>query len=205
MASVTALYVAIQIVAQGVLGAALAHSSVPLADAMGRVSPSLRALMLAGAALSMTGMLSSDLLGSPRQLFAFARDGLLPRVLGRVHSRSHAPYVAIVCYAGIAAVLALTGTFAELAVLAALASAAVYAAGSAAAWLLARRGVALAGAPLQFPLLGAAAAVGIGSMLVLIALASRQEIVGLATLGAVSAVVYLIQSRAAVVRGGSTP
>jgi APA family basic amino acid/polyamine antiporter len=200
MLSLAALYVAIQVVAQGILGAALAHSSVPLADAMRRISPTLAALMLAGAALSMFGMLSSDLLGSPRQLFAFGRDGLLPRALGRVHSRSRAPYVAILCYAGLAAVLALTGTFAELAVLAALATATVYAAGCAAAWQLARRGVALAGVPLQTPLLGAAAAVGRVSMLGLIALGSRQEILGLVALGAASALVYLIQAHMAPVR-----
>ena len=78
MVSVALIYVAIQIVAQGVLGASLAHSRAPLADAMGHISPLLRALMLAGAVVSMFGWISSDLLGSPRILFAFARDGLLP-------------------------------------------------------------------------------------------------------------------------------
>jgi amino acid transporter len=196
MVVVIVLYVAIQLVAQGILGGALAHSSVPLADAMGRISPALRALMLAGAALCMFGMVSSDLLGSPRQLFAFARDGLLPRVLGRVHPRSRAPYVAILCYALLAALLALNGTFAELATLATLGSAAIYASGSAAAYLLARRGVALVGVPLQFPFLGAAASVAVASMLIVLALASRQEILGLMALCAVSALVYLVQSYA---------
>jgi amino acid transporter len=201
MLAIIALYVAIQVVAQGILGAALAQSSAPLADAMARVSPLLRALMLAGGALSMFGMLTSDLLGSPRQLFAFARDGLLPRVLGRIHPRSHVPHVAILSYAGLAAVLALSGTFAELAVLATLTAAPVYAGGSAAGWLLARRGVALAGAPLGFPFLGAAASLAIASMLVVVALASREEILGLAALGALSALVYLVQSHAAPARG----
>jgi amino acid transporter len=200
MPSIIALYVAIQVVAQGILGPALAQSTVPLADAMGRVSPLLRALMLASAALSMFGMLTSDLLGSPRQLFAFARDGLLPRTLGRVHPRSRAPYVAILSYASLAVLLALTGTFAELAVLATLSSAAVYAGGSAAAWLLARRGVALAGTPLRFPYLGAAATLAIASMLVVVALAAREEILALAALGALSALVYLLQSHVAQAR-----
>ena len=196
MLAVIALYVAIQVIAQGILGAALAQSSAPLADAMARISPALRALMLGGAVISMFGMLTSDLLGSPRQLFAFGRDGLLPRVLGRVHPASHAPHVAILVYAAIAALLALTGTFAELAVLATLSTAAVYAGGSAAAWLLARRGVALAGPPLQFPFLGAAASLAIASMAVLIALAAREEILGLAALCALSALVYLVQTHA---------
>jgi APA family basic amino acid/polyamine antiporter len=42
LVSVTLLYVAIQITAQGILGASLALSSVPLADAMGHISPALR-------------------------------------------------------------------------------------------------------------------------------------------------------------------
>jgi len=160
----------------------------------------LRALMLAGAALSMFGWVGSDILGTPRQLFAFGRDGLLPRGLGRIHPRSHAPYVAILFYAGLAMLLALTGTFAELAVLSALASAALYMAGCAAAWLLARRGVALAGTPLKFRFLGPAAVIGSASMLALIALGSRQELIGLVTLVGVSAAVYIVQSRIAVAR-----
>ena len=48
MLIVTMLYIAIQLVAQGILGPALASSTVPLADAMGRISPQLRLLMLGG-------------------------------------------------------------------------------------------------------------------------------------------------------------
>lgn len=194
------LYVAIQFVAQGVLGAALASSQAPLVDASAQIHPALRVLMLAGAAFSMFGYLSSDLLGSPRQLFALARDGLLPLALGRVHPRSHAPYMAILAYATLAIVLALTGTFAELAVLSTLAMAPIYIVGCVAAWVLARRGVALAGPPLRFRFLGTAATIGIASTLVLIVLGSLREIAGLATLVVVSAVVYLIQSRRTPVR-----
>ena len=196
LVSVTLLYVAIQITAQGILGASLALSSVPLADAMGHISPALRVMMLVGAALSIMGWTSSDLLGSPRILFAFARDGMLPGFLGRVHPRTHTPYVAILCYAGVAMALALTGSFAELAVLATLGSAALYAAGSVAAWRLARKGVAQAGEPLNFRWLGAAMVVAATSMLVLIALAARSEILGLLGVIVVSSLIYLIQARA---------
>ena len=47
----------------------------------------------------MFGYVSGDMLGSPRTLFAFARDGVLPPALARVHPRFHTPYVAIVVYA----------------------------------------------------------------------------------------------------------
>jgi APA family basic amino acid/polyamine antiporter len=197
LASVALLYVAIQLIVQGILGSALTHSVAPLADAMAHLGPGFRVLMLAGTAFAMLGTIASDLLGTPRVLFAFARDGLLPRALGRVHPKAHTPYVAILSYAALAIILALTGSFAELAVLATLASAGLYVAACIATWLLARRGVALAGVPLNFRWLGATAVVGAGSMLVLIALASRTEIIGLAMLIAVSALVFLLQRRIA--------
>jgi amino acid transporter len=198
--SVTFLYVAVQIVAQGVLGSSLANSVVPLADAMGQINPTLRLLMVAGAGLSMFGYIASDILGSPRLLFAFARDGLLPRALGRVHPRSHAPHVAIIGYATLASVLALTGTFAELAVLSALSTAALYIIGCAAAWQLMRRGVALAGEALNFRWLGLAAIIGVSSMLIVIALAARAEIIGLTVLVGLSAAIYVLQTRTARLR-----
>ena len=197
LTSVALLYIAIQVTAQGILGSALPLSTAPLAEAMARISPTLRVMMLVGAALSMLGWMSSDILGSPRILFAFARDGMLPRALGRVQSRTHAPHVAIVCYAGVAIALALTGTFAELAVLATLASAGLYILGCLAAWRLARDGVAQMGTPLQFRWLGSAVVAGVGTMLFMIALASRTEILGLCAVVGISATVYVVQSRAA--------
>jgi len=191
--STTLLYVAIQVVAQGILGPALAQSAVPLADAMARIHPLLRVALLVGSAVSMLGWIGSDMLGSPRLLFAFGRDGSLPRVLGRVHERTHAPYVAIVCYAAVAVVLALTGSFAELAVVSTLVVIPVYISGCAAAWLLARRQVALADQPLNFRWLGLAALIGISSMLVTTALASRNEMLGLLGFILVSILVYAPQ------------
>jgi amino acid transporter len=200
MVSVTLLYIVIQVIAQGILGLALAGSAVPLADAMARISPALRLLILAGAGLSMFGYISGDLLASPRILFAFGRDGLLPRAFGRVQSRTHAPHIAILSYAALAAGFALTGTFAELAVLSTLATAALYIAGCAAVWRLKRRGAALAGPPLNFRWLGAATVIAILGMLALIALASRPEILGLIALIAASSLIYLVQTRGTLTR-----
>src|SRR5450631_317279 len=198
--TVTFLYVSIQVIAQGILGSSLAHSTMPLVDAMARISPTLRVVLVAGAGLSMFGYVASDILGSPRMLFAFARDGHLPHVLGHIHSLSHAPHIAILCYATLAIVLALTGTFAELAVLSALATAALYIIGCAAAWRLKRRGVMRAGEPLNFRWLGAAMVTGIASMLMVIALASQAEIIGLAVLIGASGGVYLLQTKTASAR-----
>lgn len=200
MVLVTLIYVAIQVIAQGILGDSLAHSGAPLADAMGRISPSLRVVMLVGAAVSMFGWINSDLLGSPRILFAFGRDGRLFRVFGLVHPRTRAPYIAILAYATLAMVLALTGTFAELAILSTLTTGTLYGLGCVAAWLLARRGVAVAGPPLNFRWLNAATCVGVLGMSALVVLASWQEIAGLATLIGISALLYMIPFRKVLVR-----
>ena len=197
MGSVTVLFVAIQVVAQGILGASLAQSSAPLADAMGRLHPALRVLMLAGMATSMLGWIGSDLLGSPRIVFALARDGWLPRPLAAVHPRTHVPYVAILGYSALAVGLALSGTFADLAAFSALAMAPVYTLGCAAAWTLARRRIALAGEPLAFRWLGVAALVGTAGMLAMVAFASRAETLGLLALVAVCGATYLPLSRLA--------
>lgn len=65
MVSVTLVYVAIQVVAQGILGPALGQSTAPLADGMARLSPALRMVMLFGAGLSMFSYVSSDLSAPP--------------------------------------------------------------------------------------------------------------------------------------------
>jgi hypothetical protein len=91
--------------------------------------------------------------------------------------------------------LALSGTFTELAVLSALTTAPFYIAGCAATWRLVRRGVAESGEPLKFRWLGTATILGIASMLALIALGSRAEIMGLIALIGASVVVYLLQTQ----------
>ncbi len=194
MFPVTFLYVAIQLVSQGVLGGSLAASQSPLSDAMAVVNPSLRLFILAGSLVSMFGYLSSDIMGTPRMLFAFARGGLMPGAMGRV-SRTHVPYIAIICYTALIAAVSVSGTFAELAVLSTLVVAVFYMLGAIAAWLLARRGVAEAGPPLQFRYLGIAVAVAIVSMIVLIALASTIEILGLVCLVSITALIWLALCR----------
>lgn len=136
---VVLLYLAIQIVAQGVLGPDLATSHAPLADVLARVSPVGRYFMLAVGALSMLGWLAGDVLGSSRMFFAFGRMGVLPRQLAAVHARTRVPHYAIVAYGVVGALLALTGTFASLVFLASVSNMLLYVACCAAAWELERR------------------------------------------------------------------
>jgi amino acid transporter len=142
MVGVTLLYVALQLVAQGVLGPALATSPAPLAAVAERAlgAPG-RALLLGGAVVSMFGYVSGMTLAVPRALYAFARDGLLPRALAAVHPRHRTPHVAIWAQTALVWALAASGTFERLAVLANVSTLVLYAACCVAAWALWRRDV----------------------------------------------------------------
>ena len=120
LAVTTTIYLTIQAVALGILGPALAdYASAPLAEAMARVvGPAGRLLVLAGAMVSMFGYVAGDMLGSPRALFALARDRMLPAALARVHPRYHTPHVAIVTYATFVGAVAVSSHFTELAIVA---------------------------------------------------------------------------------------
>jgi basic amino acid/polyamine antiporter, APA family len=136
---VVLLYVTIHLVAQGALGAGLAYSQAPLADALAKGGQGGRALLLAVGGISMFGYLAGDTLGASRILFAFGRDGLLSPRLAAVHPVTRAPHVAIIVHALAAALLAMTGTFAALAPIASVAIIVVYVGCCAAAWALAER------------------------------------------------------------------
>jgi APA family basic amino acid/polyamine antiporter len=152
MAGVTLIYLLIQIVAQGVLGPALVGSPTPLTDAAGRVFGTWGASLLsAGVLLSTLGYLSGMMLAVPRALFAFGRDGFLPRKLASVHPRFHTPHVAIATQAVLVLALALTSGFEALVILANLSVLTVYLACCVAAWELRRRGVRGSGEPFRVP------------------------------------------------------
>jgi APA family basic amino acid/polyamine antiporter len=124
----TALYLAIQAVAQGVLGAEMAQQAeAPLAAASARfLGEGGRLLVLAGGAVSMFGYMCGDMLSSPRALYAFGRDGFLPRALARIHPSFHTPYVAIGLHALLASALAISSSFRYLALLSNVAVLALY-------------------------------------------------------------------------------
>jgi len=191
MAGVTTIYILVQIVAQGVLGAELARSTSPLSDALEGLSPGLAGLLLVGAAISMSGYLAGNALSAPRLLFAAARDGFLPAGLAAIHKRTHAPAVAIIVHLGIAAVLALTGTFIELAVLSTLATVGIYILGCAATLQLRRRDVATAGTPLRFRATVPAAFIGIAGMIWVAVQATPGEAISVAVALALIGALYL--------------
>jgi amino acid transporter len=155
MVGITALYIALQVVAQGILGPGLAQATVaPLADAAGAsLGAWARALLLVGATVSMFGYLGGMTLSMPRMVYAFARDGFFPRGLASVHPRFRSPHAAIVAQSVLTLALAITGTFERLAILANVSALVLYFGCALASWRLRATGVTGAGGvPFRVPL-----------------------------------------------------
>jgi amino acid transporter len=152
MAAVAALYLTIQLVAQGLLGDTLANDPTPLATAAAvALGPAGRTMILVGSALSMFAYVSGMMLNVPRMLFAFGRDGFLPTAFARVHPTWRTPYVAIAVQAVVVAGLALFAKFEVLAVAANATGLVVYAVCCLAAGELRRRDVRAGGVPFEVP------------------------------------------------------
>jgi APA family basic amino acid/polyamine antiporter len=122
MIGITALYILLQTVAQGILGAGLAQSTAaPLAEAAGMsLGGWARSLLLAGASISMFGYLGG-------------------MTLSIIHPVYRAPQPAIVIQSILALGLAISGTFEQLAILANVAALALYLGCAIAAWKLGQR------------------------------------------------------------------
>jgi amino acid transporter len=153
MVVITILYAGLQFVAQGVLGPALASSkAAPLAEAAGvAIGPWARQLLLVGAVVSMLGHAGAMILATPRTLFAFARDGILPAAFRRTHPTYRTPATAILVQCGVVLVLALTSSFERLAILANLSTLILYGVCCLATWQLRRRDVSAGGTPFRVP------------------------------------------------------
>lgn len=192
---VTLIYMGLQFVSQGVLGADLAQNTkAPLAETARRVLGSGgQSLVLIGTAISTFGYLSGDMLCSPRGLYALGRDELLPRFIGAVSERYHTPYVAIAIHAGLSAAFAITGSFAGLLVIATLATLIVYLICCAATIKLQRMDVRTEGAK-PFKLSGGPVIPVIACIIViwLMSSSTRQEFLALAAMLGVEAVIFFV-------------
>jgi amino acid transporter len=114
------MYLLIQFVAQGVLGDHLnEYKDAPLvALASKLIGPLGGTIILITSVISMFGMLSGDILASPRILFAASEDKLLPAFLSRIHPKFATPYWSIIVYSLVGLIFASSGGFKQLAVLA---------------------------------------------------------------------------------------
>jgi amino acid transporter len=154
MIGVTLLYLAVHLVAAGLLGGRLATvPTAPLAFAAEQFmgSPG-RMLLLVGASISMLGYVSGMTLAVPRALWKFAQDGLLPPAIGAIHGTYRTPHVAIVVQTSLVGLLAIFNSFEQLAVISNLAALLLYAACAMATLVLRQRGVRQDGAvPFSVP------------------------------------------------------
>lgn len=203
MVSVTLLYVALQLVAQRVLGveALAAAVDAPLAAAAAQIAgPVGGAIVAAGAVISMFGHVSGMTLATPRALYAFGRDGLIPVFspqLASIHPRYRTPHVAIMLQAAIACALAISSGFAKLAILANVAVLTLYLLCCMAALELRRRNVREDGAPFRVP---GGPVVPILAAIVILWLLSHATVRELAVVSAVlaaAALLFLIRRRRA--------
>jgi basic amino acid/polyamine antiporter, APA family len=195
LAITTALYILIQLVAQGTLGPRLADNAVsPLAGAAALFLGNFgRLLLLAGATISSFGFIASDILSSPRILFAFGRDGVLPSWFARAHPRWRSPHVAILIYAAIAFLFSITSTFASLAIMANVAALFLYLICCAAAWELMRRDVRTESNPFTFAGASFVPPLAILAIIWILAHATMREFVVNGAVFAVGSALYLVQ------------
>jgi amino acid transporter len=196
MVVITLLYAGLQFVAQGVLGPALATSGTALADAAGVALGGWgRQLLLVGAVVSMLGHAGGMILASPRMLFAFARDGFLPKGLLRLHPRYRSPVAAILVQCSIVLVLAITSTFERLAVLANLSTLVVYAVCCLATGELRRRDVRAGGIPFRVPAPPLVILLALLGILWILTSVTRAEWTAFAVAVAAASVIFLLRRR----------
>jgi amino acid transporter len=122
------VYLLLQTVTQGVLGSQMAAvKDAPLAAIAEKIiGPVGATILLFTAAFSCFTTVSGDVLATPRLLFAGAKDGLFPKILGKVHPKFATPYWAIIIYGTMIFILSVAGGFKQLAVLASAAILLIY-------------------------------------------------------------------------------
>ncbi len=126
--TVLIVYMLLQTVTQGVLGADMAtFKNAPLAAVAEKiVGPIGATILLITAAISCFGTVSADIMATPRSLFAGANDGLFPRFLGKVHPRFATPHLAVATYGLLIFIFSVSGGFKQLAILASAAILLIY-------------------------------------------------------------------------------
>jgi len=193
----TIIYIMIQLVAQGTLGSDLAnYKDAPLAEAAAKFLGNIgRTTLLAGATISAFGFVTSDILSSPRMIFAFGRDGALPAWFAHVHPRYRSPDVAIITYAVLAFGLSVSGTFEQLAVLSNVAVLLMYLLCCAACWFLVQRDIRADCRPFNFPGMKIVPALAIIAIIWILAHATLWEFEVNGILVALASIVYLMRAQ----------
>jgi basic amino acid/polyamine antiporter, APA family len=199
MAVIVPLYLLIQVVAIGTLPE-LATSTTPLADAAGRFAGSLgAAVIVVGAAISITGTLNGLVLAAPRLLYGMAEQRQLPALFARTHSRFRTPWLAIVLTAACMLALTLSGSFLAAVAMSTITRLLAYAATCVALPVLRRREGRDGIAPAMFRVPGGAWVVGTALLVIawLLAHASTLELRNVAIAMLVGGALMWLAGRAA--------
>ena len=117
---VGAIYVMVQTVSQGVLGASLTNfTENPLGEVANQIFGPIGFMLLTiGAGVSMFGSISSKVLSVPRVLYAASKDQVIPiKKLSKIHNKYATPYISIIVYTSIGFLLATVGGFKQLAII----------------------------------------------------------------------------------------
>lgn len=113
-------YMLLQLVVQGIFGSSIGmYKEAPLAAVANIIIGSVGStVLLVSAAISCFGNVNLDIMCTSRSLFAGAKDGIFPALLGRVHSRFATPHVAVIIYGLLIFGFTMLGDFRQLANLA---------------------------------------------------------------------------------------
>jgi APA family basic amino acid/polyamine antiporter len=196
LTSVALLYIGLQLAAQGVLGVDLAGAKSPLiALGTALLGPWGGRVVVAAILLSVGGFLASDVMSSPRILYALAEQDQLPRIFAAVHGRYSTPAVAILSYTLLCALLACTGSFRQLVIVASSGTLVLYLICCLGLLRLRARNVAMDGEPFHAP---GGWFVPLAASLIIVWMLTTlrwQELVGAFVIVAVSAIVYSVHYR----------
>ena len=193
------LYIAVQLIAQGILGPALAApetAKAPLAAAAVQFAGATGStLILIAMMVSTFGFMTATMLATPRSLFALAVNGYLPRPLAAVHGAYRTPHIAIAIQGVIVTAIALTGTYVTLAVMANVPILLVYLGCCLAVWRLRQRDVGATEQPFVMPGGRVVPWLGAGLIVALLATATRQDWLATGGVMAAASLAFLARRR----------
>ena len=105
----TLLYILVAIVLTGIVSYSLLNVADPIAvgvDAMGKGLFWLRPIIKVAAIAGLSSVILVMLMGQPRIFYSMSKDGLLPPLFSKIHSRFKTPYVSTLITGSIALILA---------------------------------------------------------------------------------------------------
>jgi basic amino acid/polyamine antiporter, APA family len=197
IALVTAVYVLAQVVAMTVLPD-VAASRTPLTDAAALMFGGAGALTISiGSVMSMSGNNAGGVLTGSRMLFALGENRELPRWFARIHPTYRTPHHAVIFTSIVALVLMLSGSFVFLAAVSAVARLITYTGACAATLALRQPRFAVHVKPATFVVPGGPLVpmLAIGSSMVILVMANRQQLLaGIAGLAA-GGVLFVLNDR----------